>query len=78
MAPLGPFNGKNFATTVSPWVVTLDALEPFKTSLPLRVGRRSGDETIANALNRRLKSRSFRSSRTRNQSRRMISIWKCP
>ena len=27
--PLGPFLGKNFATTVSPWVVTLDALEPF-------------------------------------------------
>ncbi|MHC4101703.1 MAG: fumarylacetoacetase [Planctomycetota bacterium] len=25
--PLGPFNAKNFATTVSPWVVTLDALE---------------------------------------------------
>jgi fumarylacetoacetase len=25
--PLGPFNGKNFATTISPWVVTLDALE---------------------------------------------------
>eukprot|EP00873_Tetraselmis_striata_P022074 jgi/Tetstr1/442338/TSEL_030478.t1 len=28
--PLGPFNGKNFATTISPWVVTLDALEPFR------------------------------------------------
>lgn len=28
--PLGPFNGKNFATSISPWVVTLDALEPFK------------------------------------------------
>lgn len=27
--PLGPFNGKNFATTISPWVVTLDALIPF-------------------------------------------------
>jgi len=29
--PLGPFLGKSFATTISPWVVTLDALEPFKT-----------------------------------------------
>jgi fumarylacetoacetase len=29
--PLGPFLSKNFATTVSPWVVTLDALEPFRT-----------------------------------------------
>jgi len=29
--PLGPFLAKNFATSVSPWVVTLDALEPFRT-----------------------------------------------
>ena len=28
--PLGPFLGKNFGTSISPWVVTLDALEPFK------------------------------------------------
>jgi fumarylacetoacetase len=27
--PLGPFNGKNFATSISPWVVTFDALKPF-------------------------------------------------
>ncbi|XP_071498733.1 fumarylacetoacetase-like [Diadema antillarum] len=27
--PLGPFLAKNFGTTVSPWVVTIDALEPF-------------------------------------------------
>ncbi|MBL8880772.1 MAG: fumarylacetoacetase [Phycisphaerales bacterium] len=32
--PLGPFLGKNFATTVSPWVVTLDALEPFRCPAP--------------------------------------------
>jgi fumarylacetoacetase len=30
MAPLGPFLGKNFATTVSPWVVTLEALAPYR------------------------------------------------
>jgi fumarylacetoacetase len=29
--PLGPFLAKSFATTVSPWVVTLEALEPFRT-----------------------------------------------
>jgi fumarylacetoacetase len=29
--PLGPFLSKNFATTVSPWVVTMEALEPFRT-----------------------------------------------
>ena len=28
--PLGPFNGKNFATTISPWIVTKEALEPFR------------------------------------------------
>jgi fumarylacetoacetase len=32
--PLGPFLAKNFATTISPWVVTLDALEPFRTAGP--------------------------------------------
>ena len=30
--PLGPFLGKNFATTVSPWVVTEEALAPFRTA----------------------------------------------
>jgi fumarylacetoacetase len=28
--PLGPFLAKSFATTISPWVVTLEALEPFR------------------------------------------------
>ncbi|KAJ2878904.1 hypothetical protein IWW38_006220, partial [Coemansia aciculifera] len=32
--PLGPFLGKNFGTTVSPWVVTMDALEPFRVAQP--------------------------------------------
>ncbi|KUZ73321.1 fumarylacetoacetase [Burkholderia ubonensis] len=32
--PLGPFNAKSFATTISPWIVTLDALEPFRTAQP--------------------------------------------
>ncbi|HTT00577.1 MAG TPA: fumarylacetoacetase [Steroidobacteraceae bacterium] len=30
--PLGPFLGKNFATTLSPWIVTLEALEPYRCS----------------------------------------------
>jgi len=30
--PLGPFLAKSFATSVSPWIVTLDALEPFRTA----------------------------------------------
>ncbi len=32
--PLGPFLGKNFASTVSPWIVTLEALEPFRVQGP--------------------------------------------
>ncbi|RDY58705.1 fumarylacetoacetase [Flagellimonas nanhaiensis] len=32
--PLGPFLAKNFASSVSPWIVTLDALEPFRTAGP--------------------------------------------
>ena len=32
--PLGPFLGKNFCSSVSPWVVTLEALEPFRTPTP--------------------------------------------
>jgi fumarylacetoacetase len=32
--PLGPFLAKNFATTVAPWVVTWDALAPFRAPLP--------------------------------------------
>lgn len=32
--PLGPFLAKNFASTVSPWIVTLDALQPYKVDTP--------------------------------------------
>jgi fumarylacetoacetase len=43
--PLGPFLSKNFLSTVSPWIVTLEALAPFRCALP----RDAGDPpTIAN------------------------------
>ena len=32
--PLGPFGAKNFATTISPWIVTAEALEPFRIAGP--------------------------------------------
>ncbi len=32
--PLGPFLGKNFGTTISPWVVTMEALQPFCVAGP--------------------------------------------
>jgi fumarylacetoacetase len=36
MNPLGPLHGKSFATTISPWIITLEALEPFKIGCPPR------------------------------------------
>jgi fumarylacetoacetase len=34
--PLGPFLGKSFGSTVSPWIVTAEALEPFRVAQPTR------------------------------------------
>ncbi len=34
--PLGPFLGKNFTTSISPWVVPLEALDPFRTTGPVQ------------------------------------------
>jgi len=36
--PLGPFLAKSFATTISPWIVTMDALEPFRCPAFARTG----------------------------------------
>lgn len=36
-APLGPFLGKNFASSISPWVITLEALQPFRIDGPVQV-----------------------------------------
>ncbi|KAK8101712.1 fumarylacetoacetate hydrolase FahA [Apiospora kogelbergensis] len=36
MKPLGPMNGKSFCTSISPWVVPLEALEPFETVAPAK------------------------------------------
>jgi len=50
--PLGPFLGKSFATSISPWIVTLDALEPFRVAgppqdpPPLDYLRTSGDRNL--------------------------------
>ncbi len=32
--PLGPFLGKNFASSITPWIVTMEALEPFRCATP--------------------------------------------
>ncbi len=34
--PLGPFLGKNFCSSVSPWIVTMDALKPFRVEMPIK------------------------------------------
>jgi fumarylacetoacetase len=34
--PLGPFLAKNFGSTISPWIVTLEALEPFRVETPIQ------------------------------------------
>jgi fumarylacetoacetase len=34
--PLGPFLGKNLGTSISPWIVTMDALEPFRVPGPVQ------------------------------------------
>jgi len=41
-APLGPFQGKNFMTSVSPWVITSDAMAPFRAA---RMPRQATDPT---------------------------------
>lgn len=65
--PLGPFLAKSFATSISPWVVTLDALEPFRVEgmpqspppLPYLVqsGRTQFDVTLEVSLQSRAMSR---------------------
>ncbi|WP_322103372.1 fumarylacetoacetase [Paraburkholderia sp. J41] len=59
--PLGPFNAKTFATTISPWIVTLDALEPFRVAQPaqepqpLDYLRHAGDHAFDISLEVRLR-----------------------
>ena len=63
--PLGPFLAKNFATTISPWVVTLEALEPFRKPLtqqdpePLPYLRSENDFTFDINLEARLQTSSM-------------------
>src|SRR5439155_6577248 len=60
--PLGPFLAKNFCTSISPWVVTLEALEPFRKNLsaqdpaPLSYLKRANDFTFDIQLEARLQT----------------------
>jgi fumarylacetoacetase len=69
--PLGPFLGKNFATSISPWVVTMDALEPFRCAgprqddpEPLPYLRHAGDCAYDIELEVRLQSEKMSSPET--------------
>ena len=63
--PLGPFLAKNFGTSISPWVVTLEALEPFRKPLPpqepepLSYLRAKNDSTFDIQLEARLQTSSM-------------------
>jgi fumarylacetoacetase len=63
--PLGPFLAKNFCTSISPWVVTLEALEPFRKTLasqdpePLPYLRAKNDFTFDIQLEARLQTSSM-------------------
>lgn len=50
--PLGPFLSKNFASTISPWVVTLEALAPFRAPLQRGAGRPEPLPYLESAENR--------------------------
>lgn len=51
--PLGPFLSKNFASTLSPWMVTLDALAPFRAALQRSAGHPDPLPYLDAAFNRR-------------------------
>lgn len=50
--PLGPFLSKNFASTISPWIVTLEALEPFRTAFTRAAGEPQPLPYLASDTNR--------------------------
>jgi fumarylacetoacetase len=68
--PLGPFNSKSFATTISPWVVTMAALEPFRTTQPvqdpqpLAYLRHSGEHAFDIELEAQLRPRAAEAATT--------------
>ncbi len=49
--PLGPFLAKSFATTISPWVVTMEALEPFRSPWSRAAGEPAALPYLASAGN---------------------------
>src|SRR5204863_6515594 len=72
--PLGPFLAKNFCTSISPWVVTLEALDPFRKPLaaqdpvPMSYLKRANDFTFDIQLEARLQTVRMRKPQTITRS----------
>ena len=79
--PLGPFNAKGFATTISPWIVTLDALEPFRTATPaqdpqpLQYLRHTGDHASDIALEVALRAEGAATPTTLSRTNFRLMYW---
>jgi fumarylacetoacetase len=79
--PLGPFLAKNFCTSISPWVVTLEALEPFRKPLPaqnpepMSYLKRANDFTFDIQLEARLQTARMRKPQTITRSNFQNLYW---
>jgi fumarylacetoacetase len=79
--PLGPFLAKAFATTISPWVVTREALEPFRVETPIQEPaplpylRQSGLQNYDVTLEVLLQSKSMREPSRISQSNFRYLYW---
>jgi len=79
--PLGPFLGKSFATTISPWVVTIEALTPYlvpsppQDPEPLEYLRASGDWAVDMELEILLKTPGLKEPRTVSRTNFSSMYW---
>ena len=79
--PLGPFLAKNFATSISPWVVTMEALEPFRAAgpqqepTPLANLRINGDWAYDIKLDVSLKTSAMKESEIISRSNFKYMYW---
>jgi fumarylacetoacetase len=79
--PLGPFNSKGFATTISPWIVTLDALEPFRAATPVQEPqplaylRHAGDHAFDIELEVSLRAEGARAATTIARTNFRLMYW---
>jgi fumarylacetoacetase len=79
--PLGPFLAKNFCTSISPWVVTLEALDPFRKPLaaqdpaPMSYLKRANDFTFDIQLEASLRTAKMSAPRTITRSNFQNLYW---